>query len=89
MSCLTRTAVLPPVPAAGPLLTEIADRYPTTVRPGSRAHLTVRHPCVPAERPDGATAHGWAGIAERTGSIDVRFTRCRRNPGDVPRSDLC
>lgn len=77
VSHLTRTALLLPVPAADRLLTKIAGRYPTTVRPGLPAHLTVLYPFVPAESLDGATVHTCAGIAERTTPIDVRFTHCR------------
>ena len=75
-----QSALIIPVPAAGPLLARIATAYPGFVRAGDAGHVTMLYPFV-AATPE--TLSRLETVAATLTSVDVVLDRVVREPGFV------
>lgn len=72
-----------PVPAADPVLAEVADSHPHAVRPGLPAHVSLLYPFLDASRIDVTTLEWLRALAAAQPPVELSFDEVGREPGFV------
>lgn len=78
-----QTAVVVPVPAADPLLREVAAVDPGAVRAGVVAHVSLLYPFLDAPAVDDEVVGWLRGLAARTRPVELEFLDVVAAPGFV------
>ncbi len=83
MSKQGRSGLVIPVPEADELLSSVAEEYPSAVREGVPAHVSVLYPFVPVAEIDDSAIETLTGLFRARPPLSVRFGSCHREEGFV------